>query len=144
MARHAPLIAAGFATSRDSRYLFSVAAEDDIPRLPRGRGVRLSRPDLIKIAMTAAMLVALIVLQKPCADSVAKLVTSFDNGSAAMPKPTNLDMPGSGAEGSGYVHLTPDMTPEQVQQAIERARQSSSSEADRDDEHAESRPLPPR
>jgi hypothetical protein len=97
-------------------------ADDDVPHLPRGRGIRLSRPDLIKIAMTAAMLVALIVLQKPCADSVAHLVTSFDgSGSATMPKPTNLDMPGSN-DGSGYVRITPDMTPEQVEQAIDRAR----------------------
>src|SRR5215813_13956510 len=90
---------------------------------------------MIKIAMTLAMLIALIMLQKPCADSVAKLVTGFDNGSATMPKPTNQDMPGSdgSAAGSGYVRITPDMTPEQVQQAIERARQSSSSsETDRD------------
>jgi hypothetical protein len=69
--------------------------------------------------MMAMMLVGLIVLQKPCADSVAKLVTSFDgSGSAAMPKPTNLDMPGSGSagSGSGLIRLPENMTPEQWRQ----------------------------
>jgi hypothetical protein len=108
--------------------------EDDVPRLPRGRGLRLSGPDLMKIAMLAAGLVALIVLQRPCSDSVAKLVTSFDgsgSGSAAMPKPGTVDRPDSGPDGSnagsgsGFVHLTPDMTPEQVRQAIDKARGSS-------------------
>lgn len=104
--------------------------EDEVPRLPRGRGLRLSGPDLMKIAMLAAGLVALIVLQRPCSDSVAKLVTSFDgsgSGSAAMPKPGTVDRPdGSDAgSGSGFVHLTPDMTPEQVRQAIDKARGSS-------------------
>jgi hypothetical protein len=106
--------------------------DDDVPRLPRGRGLRLSGADLMKIAMLLAGLIALIVLQRPCSDSVAKLVTSFDgsgSGSAAMPKPGTVDRPdGSNAEigsGSGFVHLTPDMTPEQIRQAIDRARGSA-------------------
>jgi len=105
--------------------------DDDVPRLPRGRGLRLSGPDLMKIAMLAAGLIALIMLQRPCSDSVAKMVTSFDGSgsgsSTAMPKPGTVDRPDGSdlGSGSGYVRLTPDMTPEQVRQAIDKARGSS-------------------
>jgi hypothetical protein len=114
----------------DSGYLWGVtdeSTEDEIPRLPRGRGLQLSWPEIFKILMLAATLVGLLVLQKPCASSVAKLVTSFDgSGSATMPKPSNLDLSGigsgSGNAGSGYVRITPDMTPEQIKQAIDSVR----------------------
>jgi len=111
------------------------SAREDVPRLPRGRGFKLSLGELIKIAMLGTLLVAVLVLQKPCADSVAKLVTSFGSdgsgsgsagGSATMPKPGTVDLPGTG---SGYVRLTPDMTPEQVKAAIDQARGKAGSAA---------------
>jgi hypothetical protein len=46
--------------------------------------------------MTAGMLVLLLVVQKPCADSVSKLVTNFGSAgsgsAAAMPKPGTVDV----------------------------------------------------
>jgi hypothetical protein len=97
-----------------------------VPRIPRGRGLKLSGGELIKIGMLGTLLVAILILQKPCADSVAKLVTSFGSdgsgsgsASTAMPKPDNVEVP------EGYVRLTPDMTPEQVKAAIEQARQQA-------------------
>jgi hypothetical protein len=86
---------------------------------------------MVRIAGTLLLLVFLIVVQRPCADAVSKLVTSFgDRGSAAaqMPRPGTVDMPGSGsAAGSAggadrYEHLRPGMTDEEIKAVIDRAR----------------------
>jgi hypothetical protein len=106
---------------------------DDVPRLPRGRGLRLSRPQMVRIAGTLVLLVFLVVMQRPCADAVSTFVTSFgDRGSAAvqMPKPGNVDMPGSAGSGSNgalqgegqFERLRPDMTEDEIKAVIERAR----------------------
>ena len=92
------------------------AGDDDVPRLPRGRGLKLSFPEILRIAMTAIMLIAVIVLARPCADAVGHFVANFDPPDAAGPAPGPVRAP------AGYVHLTPDMTPEQIQQAINAAR----------------------
>ncbi len=112
--------------------------DPEVPRLPRGRGLRLSRPQLFRIAGTAVLLTFVIAMQKPCSSSVSKFVTSFGpaggSGSAAgMPRPDNLDLPGSGAgsdpdpgvdlgSAADYERLRPGMTDEEVRQVIERAR----------------------
>lgn len=119
------------------------APDADVPRLPRGRGLRLSRPLLVRIAGTVALLVFLIVMQRPCADSISRFVTGFgssgDHGSAAavMPRPGTIDLPGSAAgPGSAasagaatdaldlerYEHLRPGMTDDEIKAVIERAR----------------------
>jgi len=59
------------------------AAADDVPRLPRGRGIRLSRVQLVRIAGTVCLLVFLLVVQRPCASAVSTFVTGF--GSAGDP-----------------------------------------------------------
>jgi hypothetical protein len=105
--------------------------DDTVPKLPRGRGFAITSGQLVKIVMTAALLVMLIVIQRPCADGVSKFVTDFDTkGSAAatMPRPGTADrLPGSAATvGSGsdtdYELLRPDMTEAETKAAIERAR----------------------
>ena len=86
---------------------------EPVPRLPRGRGLRLSVPELLRIAVLAILLVFLIVTQQPCANAVSRFVTSFgDQGSAA----------GSGSGVEDYEHLRPGMTDDEVKAAIERAR----------------------
>ena len=98
-----------------------------IPRLPRGGGFRISTQNLIRIAFTAAVLIMIIVIQKPCAEHVSEFVTSYGQGStapaggsaaagSAMPHPGTVDQPRE------YEQITPDMTPEQVKAAIERAK----------------------
>lgn len=117
----------------------------DVPKLPRGRGLRLSRPLMVRIAGTLLLLVFLIVMQRPCADAVSSFVTGFgDEGSAAvqMPKPGNVDVPaapggsGGGSASAGgsaagserpdrddrYEHLRPGMTEEEIKAVIDRAR----------------------
>ncbi|HTR56332.1 MAG TPA: hypothetical protein VMJ10_36915 [Kofleriaceae bacterium] len=101
--------------------------DEPVPKLPRGRGLKLSKPELFKIALTAAILVAVVALAHPCGEAVSGFVMRFDNNQnagSAMPKPGTVDMP------QHYEHLTPGMTDEQqkaaVQREIERAKRSGS------------------
>lgn len=125
------------------------AVDDDVPRLPRGRGLRLSGPQLARIAGTVLLLVFLVMAQRPCANAVSTFVTGFgsagDRGSAAsaMPRPGTVDVPGpepggaprgdmnagsgsaTGSDALGldqYEHLRPGMTDAEVKAVIERAR----------------------
>jgi len=98
-----------------------------VPRLPRGRGIRFSRPELFRIAGLAILLVFLVVAQRPCADAVSRFVTSFgDQGSAAapLPRPGTVDVPagGAGSDLGRYEQLRPGMTEAEIKAAIERAR----------------------
>jgi hypothetical protein len=102
--------------------------EEPVPKLPRGRGLRLTGPEVFRILITTAMLIAVLVLAKPCGNAMSNFVMGFDNGSnkgSAMPKPGTVDLPGSAAlpgSAGDYVELHPGMTDEQVQQAIEQAK----------------------
>lgn len=114
-----------------------MARENDdvegVPKLPRGRSMKWTLPMLTRIGLTAGLLVLLLVVRKPCSDSVGKFVTDFGSnggsGSAAalMPKPGNIGLPTGSAgsasgEGSGYEVLRSDMTEAELKAAIERAR----------------------
>ena len=100
--------------------------EEEVPKLPRGRGITLSVPQLVRILGLIAVLVVLLVMQKPCSNAVSKFVTGFDGSGSA-----GSASPGSGA-GSGagsaprrvedYERLRPGMTDAEVKAAIERAR----------------------
>jgi hypothetical protein len=103
------------------------SADEPVPRLPRGRGMRFSRPELFRIAGLAILLVFLVVAQRPCSDAMSRFVTSFgDQGSAAapLPRPGTVDRPGAGpgSDLGGYEPLRPGMTDAEVKAAIERAR----------------------
>jgi hypothetical protein len=100
---------------------------EPVPKLPRGRGIKLSGPEMFRIALTLAMLVTVLLLTKPCATAVSKFVTNFDqgSGSSAMPKPGNVDVPKPAADAAGsayYEQLKPGMTDDEVRAAIERAK----------------------
>jgi len=123
----------------------STKGDDEVPRLPRGRGLKLSGPQLFRIVGLAALLVFLIATQRPCANAVSSFVTSFgDKGSAAttMPRPGTVDLPSgsnggagsaSGPGGSaggdldGYERLRPGMTEDEVKAVIDRARAKAGS-----------------
>ncbi len=111
-----------------------------VPRLPRSRGVKFSRPQLVRIVGLAALLVFLLVTQRTCANAVSGFVTGFsDHGAAAppslaLPRPGAIDepTPGPGSAGSagstdgtevgGYERLRPGMTDAEIKAAIERAK----------------------
>jgi hypothetical protein len=115
----------------ESRSDGSSEGEAPVPKLPRGRGIRLSRPQLVRIVGLAIILVFLLVTQRHCANTVSTFVTGFGSGSAAssMPRPGTVDMPASGSAGSAavgsaaeYERLRPGMTDAEIKAAIERAR----------------------
>lgn len=103
---------------------------DKVPKLPRGKGLKLSTAQMIRIGATALMLVLLIVMQRPCANAVSGFVTGFGDGSAdpskKMPTPNNVVLPGPPGADNGsagdYEHLGPNMTPEQIKAAVERSK----------------------
>lgn len=106
--------------------------DEPVPKLPRGRGIKLSSPEVFRILLTGGLLVAIIVLTHPCANAVSSFVTSFDNGSAgsaaaAMPKPDNVRPPEP--DDTTYVRLRPGMTDEQVKAAIDEARAKAKARA---------------
>ncbi len=70
---------------------------------------------IVRIVMVATALVALIVLQKPCARSVSRFVTSFGDEDAAVRYiDARLD--------AGGTLLRGDMTPAELEEAINRER----------------------
>ncbi len=108
-----------------------------MPRLPRGRGIRLSGPEIFRILLTFGMLVAILVLAKPCSDAVSTFVMRFDNNAgSAMPRPGKVDKPApapvpppTAGSDSQYVHLRPGMTDDEVKAAIEQAKQKQAGSA---------------
>lgn len=105
-------------------------ANEDIPKLPRTAAFKVSPAAVVRIVLTAAMLVMVIVATKPCANSVSKFVTDMDrtgSGSAArqMPKPGRVDVPATTGSAGDYETLRPDMTEAEIKAAIERAKAKS-------------------
>lgn len=95
------------------------ADEEPVPKLPRGRGLKLSGPELFRIGLTLIALIGVIVLTRPCATAVSGFVTSFDNGSnEKMPKPGSVDMP----RDDQYERLKPGMTEAEIKAAMERSK----------------------
>lgn len=97
---------------------------EQVPKLPRGRGFRLSGPEMFRILITGAMLVAILILAKPCGNAMSSFIMGFDkpgSGSAAgkHAPAAQPQLPGSAGD---YVELHPGMTDEEVRQAIEQAK----------------------
>jgi hypothetical protein len=68
-------------------------------KLPRGfRFGRMARADLFRIVMFAGLLVALLMLRKPCADGVGGMFRALDT-------PPGADDDDAGVE---YIRLTPE------------------------------------
>ncbi len=131
--------------------------DEDVPKLPRGRGITLSVAQLVRILGLIAVLVFLLVMQRPCANAVSTFVTGFD-GSAAKARHAGSGSAGSGsaasssgsaasssgasgsaASGSGagsatpgldhYERLRPGMTDDEMKAVIERARAKAAGNA---------------
>ena len=89
--------------------------EDGVPRIPRGKGWTFSMAEIVRIATVATALVAVVVLQQPCADSMSQFVTSFDQPDARVRVIKDAGAP------IGTL-LRSDMTPEEIRAAIEKER----------------------
>ncbi len=118
----------------------SDADTDDppVPKLPRGRGLKFSGPELFRIVITLAMLVALIALTKPCANAVSTFVMGFDGSGKGSAGTAVGSGKGSGSAGSAvapitnpedYERLEPGMTDDQVRAAVARSKAKLGSNA---------------
>ena len=83
----------------------------------------MSGPQMVRIVMVATLLVAVIVLARPCGDAIENFFQSFDpppKDAAPAPKETPPD-PYEGR----YHEIEPGMTDEQVKEVIEKAREEA-------------------
>ena len=98
--------------------------DEPVPKLPRGRGLKLSGPELFRIAITLISLIGVLVLARPCASSVSNFVMGYSQGSdtAKLPKPGNVEPPAPAEDYSKYEQLKPGMTDEEIKAAIERSK----------------------
>lgn len=125
--------------------------DTQVPRLPRGRGIRLSFPEILRILMVAVLLIAVITLREPCADSVGVFIEAFEPpaqvGGPAAPGST----PASGAAeptpaaagdtdefpADEYIHLPTDLSEAELRERLEALQAdkaaADSGEADTDE-----------
>ena len=93
---------------------------EPVPKLPRGRGIALSRAEIIRIGMFGALLVGVIYLQRPCAENTARFVESFedpiDAAVQANPVPANV------------IHLSGEVTEEELKAKIEALQKAAPAE----------------
>ena len=106
---------------------------EEVPRLPRGRGLKLDGPMLFRIGVTLALLVMILLMRRPCADATSKFVTGFgDEGSGTVAKPGTIDLPAGSGSGSGsgdMEYVGGSATEQEVRDAWERAKAKSRAEA---------------
>jgi hypothetical protein len=96
--------------------------EEDVPKLPRGRGITLSVPQLVRILGLIAVLVVLLVMQKPCSNAVSTFVTGFDGSGSAGAGSAGIGAGSAPGRVEDYERLRPGMTDAELKAAIERAR----------------------
>lgn len=103
---------------REGNQANAASIEDEpVPKLPRGKGITLTRGALTRIGFTAIALVAVLVLQKPCSRAAGQFVTAFgeEPGAPAAPAVAPAPVP------TQYEVLTPSMTDDELRAAIGRA-----------------------
>jgi hypothetical protein len=105
--------------------------DEPVPKLPRGRGLKFSGPELLRIVMTLVALVGVIVLARPCANSVSSFVMGYSGSDSAskMPKPGVEPPAPAPDELEKYEHLRPGMSDEEMKAAIERAKAKNAGSA---------------
>jgi hypothetical protein len=81
---------------------------EDIPRLPRGKGLKLDGPMMFRIGATLILLIMIVLMRRPCADATSKFITGFgsDEGSGSVAKPGTIDLPAGSGSGSGSASAT--------------------------------------
>jgi hypothetical protein len=97
-------------------------SDPDVPRLPRGKGIRLAGPQMVRIVMFAALLVAVVVLARPCGDAVETYFQTLEEAAPdAAPAPKKQPDPFEGK----YHEIKPGMTDKEIEEVIEKARRES-------------------
>jgi hypothetical protein len=104
-----------------------VNAADDVPKLPRGRGLKYSRAELFRIALLVITLIGVVLMARPCANAMTDFVMGFEeqDSSTTMPRPGTVDRP----EAQQFEQLSPDMSEDEIKAAIERSKARSGGSA---------------
>ena len=118
--------------------------DEPIPRLPRGKLIKLSGPQMFRIIFFAALLVGVLALRKPCSEGIGRFVESFDDpdagptgpldGSVGRPGSLAGSPAGAGSDGesaaapgaplgsvNGYFRITGDMSEEEIRATLRKA-----------------------
>lgn len=66
--------------------------DEPVPRLSRGRGLRLRTGDVVRIGLFGTLLVFVVVMGRPCADGMAGFVESFSPPPDAAPAAAPLQL----------------------------------------------------
>ena len=67
--------------------------DEDIPRLPRGRGFKLPMAQVMSILMLITCLIAVLALREGCAKGVANFFNNFDQAPPARDAATGNTPP---------------------------------------------------
>lgn len=89
--------------------------DEPVPKLPRGRGIKLSLAEILRIAMIGVMLVAVLALRQPCSENMGRFIESFE-----PPPDAGLATPPRGLPQGEYIRLTGDMTEDELREKLER------------------------
>lgn len=100
-----------------------IGEDDPVPKLPRGKGISLTGPQMFRIAVYGAMLVGIVIMARPCGESAARFMGEFDESDAG---PAETATPRGPALPPGTVRITPDMTDEERMKAIGAAQDAGS------------------
>ncbi|HSD85953.1 MAG TPA: hypothetical protein VLB44_00505 [Kofleriaceae bacterium] len=119
--------------------------DEPVPKLPRGRGLKFSGPEMLRIVMTLVALVGVIVLARPCANSVSNFVMGYSGSDSAskMPKPGVEPPAPAQSDLDQYEHLRPGMSDEEMKAAVERAKAKNAGAAQNTGSAGSAAPTPP-
>jgi hypothetical protein len=88
--------------------------DEPVPRLPRGRGIKLSFAEIMRILMILAMLLAVLALRRPCAENTGRFIQSFEPPVDAGPARTPGQLPPG-----RYIPLNGEMTEQELREKLE-------------------------
>lgn len=92
--------------------------DEPVPKLPRGRGLKLSFAEIARIVMIAAMLIAVLMLRRPCAENTGRFIESFEPPVDAGP----AQAPGQLPPGR-YIPLSGEMTEQELRDKLRLVEQ---------------------
>jgi hypothetical protein len=98
----------------DPRQSQPPADDEAVPRLPRGRGIKLSFAEIMRILMILAMLIGVLALRRPCAQSTGRFIESFEPPVDAGPVQTPGQLPAG-----RYIRVSGEMTEEELREKLE-------------------------
>lgn len=109
----------GVSNERDPSQSQSAADDEPAPRLPRGRGIKLSFTEITRIVMILGALIAVLALRRPCSESTGRFIQSFEPPVDAGPARTPGQLPPG-----RYIPLSGEMTEQELREKLELLTES--------------------